>query len=143
MRLFRLRAGLTLLVVVSVTALSGCAGTTTTGIQTVTAQRLQSEVLTVADSSSTGDFTGALGKLVALQNALGNATSAGTVSASRSAQIQAAIDLVREDLQAKLTPVPTVVPSRAPYPSVAPSAPDGGRTGDTGHGDKGGKGHNG
>jgi hypothetical protein len=139
-----LRVGLTLVVVFGVTALSGCAGTTS-GIQAATAQRLQSEVVTVADSSSTGDFTGALGTLVALQNALGDATSAGTVSASRSAQIQAAIDLVREDLQAKLAAVPPAVssPSPSPSPSVSPSGPSDGRTGDPGHGDKGGKGHKG
>jgi hypothetical protein len=96
----------------------------------------------VASTSSTGDFAGALGKLSDLQNALRSATSAGTVSASRSVQIQAAIDLVREDLQANLVPVPTVAPT--PSPSVAPNQvgtvapqnpPD--------KGDKGGKGGHG
>jgi hypothetical protein len=101
-------------------------------------------VLAVADSSSGGDFTGALGRLVALQNALGDATAAGTVSATRSVQIQAAIDAVREDLQAKLAPVPSVIPSPSPSPSVTPRdsvTPGDGGTGDQGKGDKGGKGH--
>jgi hypothetical protein len=141
MRPLGFRLGLVLSMVVCVTALSGCVATSP-DIQNATAQRLQSGVVAVADSSSGGDFTGALGQLVTLQNALAAATSAGTVSATRSVQIQAAIDVVREDLQAKLAPVPTVIPS--PSPTVTPgdpATPGGGGSGDQGKGDKGGKGH--
>jgi hypothetical protein len=127
--------------VVCVAALTGCVGASP-AIQNTTAQRLQSGVLAVAESSSGGDFTGALGQLVALQNALGDATVAGTVSATRSVQIQAAIDLVREDLQAKMAPVPSAGPSPSssatPRDSVTPGV---GGTADQGKGDKGDKGH--
>lgn len=120
--------GLRLLAVplVVVALLSGCAGPAA-GLDASTGRDLQSRVLVVANAAADGDTAGALAALDALEAQLAAAEAAGTVSATRAADIRAAIALVRADLSPAVeTPAPTPEPSSvAPAEPVSPAEDDG------------------
>lgn len=91
--------------VVGAALVSGCAPRHP-DIAAKTAETLQASVLQVADRTAAGDFGGALTELNTLQTELRQETAAGRITGDRSIRIQAAIDLVRNDLEGKL-PAPT------------------------------------
>jgi hypothetical protein len=72
---------------------------------------MQESVSAVTQAAAVGDPTGALAALDALETQLKEGTASGAISADRSAQIQASIDLVRADLTAAL-PEPSPTPSQ-------------------------------
>jgi hypothetical protein len=125
--------------VVLVALLSGCAGPAT-DLDAGTGRDLQSRVLVVANAAADGDTAGALAALDALEAQLAAAEVAGTVSATRAADIRAAIARVRVDLAPTVeTPTPTPEPSSAePAEPVTPVDDDGG--GDDSDDDGNGKG---
>lgn len=120
--------GLRLLAVplVVVALLGGCAGPAA-DLDASTGRDLQSRVLVVANAAADGDTAGALAALDALEAQLAAAEAAGTVSATRAADIRAAIALVRADLSPAVeTPAPTPEPSSvAPAEPVSPAEDDG------------------
>lgn len=119
--------GLRLLAVplVVVALLGGCAGPAA-DLDASTGRDLQSRVLVVANAAADGDTAGALAALDALEAQLAAAEAAGTVSATRAADIRAAIALVRADLSPAVeTPAPTPEPSSvAPAEPVSPAGDD-------------------
>jgi hypothetical protein len=125
--------------VVVVALLSGCAGPAA-DLDASTGRDLQSRVLVVANAAADGDTAGALAALDALEAQLAAAEAAGTVSATRAADIRAAIARVRVDLAPTVeTPTPTPEPSSAePAEPVTPVDDDGG--GDDSDDDGNGKG---
>ncbi|HEY5222367.1 MAG TPA: hypothetical protein VIJ18_04855 [Microbacteriaceae bacterium] len=99
-------------VIVGVALLAGCTPQQP-DFDAKTAEGLQATVLQIGDRASIGDFNGALTELNDLQTELRQDTAAGTVTGDRSTRIQAAIDLVRKDVEAKIpTPAPTPVPTK-------------------------------
>lgn len=131
--------------VVVVALLSGCAGPAA-DLDASTGRDLQSRVLVVANAAADGDTAGALAALDALEAQLAAAEAAGTVSATRAADIRAAIALVRADLSPAVeTPAPTPEPSSvAPVEPVSPVEDDGGGDdSDDGNGDDPGNNGNG
>lgn len=119
---------------VVVALLGGCAGPAA-DLDASTGRDLQSRVLVVANAAADGDTAGALAALDALEAQLAAAEAAGTVSATRAADIRAAIALVRADLSPAVeTPAPTPEPSSvAPAEPVSPAEDDG--AGDDSDGD--------
>ncbi|EPR76164.1 mucin-associated surface protein [Leifsonia rubra CMS 76R] len=101
-------------------ALSGCAPTKPE-LDSVSASTMQESVAAVTQAAADGDPVGALAALDTLQAQLKEDTASGLISADRSAQIQASIDLVRADLTAAL-----------PEPSPTPPKKDPGKSGDKG-----------
>jgi len=91
-------------------ALSGCAPTEP-GLDSVSASRMQESVAAVTQAAAAGDPAGAIAALDSLEAQLKEDTASGAISADRSAQIQASIDLVRADLTAAL-PEPSPTPSQ-------------------------------
>lgn len=131
--------------VVVVALLSGCAGPAA-DLDASTGRDLQSRVLVVANAAADGDTAGALAALDALEAQLAAAEAAGTVSATRAADIRAAIALVRADLSPAVeTPAPTPEPSSLePAEPVSPAEDDGaGDDSDDGNGDDPGNNGNG
>lgn len=87
-----------LAVTLGAATLSGCAAQPE--LDASVAADLQQSVELVAASAAEDDTAAALGELDNLQIALDAAQKAGTVEAKRAGSIQAAIDLVRADLDA-------------------------------------------
>ncbi|MGV8851148.1 MAG: hypothetical protein ACOH1M_01100 [Rhodoglobus sp.] len=91
--------------------LAGCSQTAPE-IDADAASRMQASVAAVTQAAAVGDAEGALIALEALEAQLKLDTESGAISAERSAQIQASIDLVRADLIAALpAPSPTPTPT--------------------------------
>ena len=78
------------------------------------AEGLHESVVQIAQRASVEDFTGAMAELLLLERAVDAAVAAGELDDAREAEIRAAIDLVRADLDAAATPTPTPVPAPAP-----------------------------
>ena len=130
--------------VIVVALLSGCTGPAA-DLDASTGRDLQSRVLVVANAAADGDTAGALTALDALEAQLAAAEAAGTVSATRAADIRAAIALVRADLSPAVeTPTPTPEPSSvAPAEPAAPVEDDGGGDDSGNNGKNGNNGNNG
>jgi len=104
------RAVVVLCAVAVVTALSGCAPSEPE-LDSAVSSALQTTVADVTQAAADGDPEGALAALDTLEAQLKEDTASGAISADRSAQIQASIDLVRADLIAALPePSPTPTP---------------------------------
>jgi len=126
-------------------SLAGCATTPPELSSTVSAD-MQNAVVSIAESAATGDATGALQHLDALQQQLDAALADGSVSEARASAIQSALDVVRADLQ---SPAPIVEPSTEPTadPGTTDDDDDDSSNGNEGNGngngnsgnDKGGK----
>ena len=124
--------------VVAVASVSLCVGCAAQpAIDSEISAELQQEVVDLANTAATGDAAAALTQLDALNQQLLEATSRGEVSSERSTQIGAAIELVRQDLQA-------VVDAAEPEPvqPVEPEEPENDKKGkdEKGKGNENGKG---
>lgn len=86
-----------------VLVLGGCAQAET-DLSAAASGRLQTLVVSVAQTAATGDFASALVQLDALQAELVSAREQGDVSEERASSIQASIDAVRADLQLAAEP---------------------------------------
>ncbi|MGD8166947.1 hypothetical protein ACEXOS_006955 [Herbiconiux sp. P16] len=100
--------------------LSGCAAGASPDITSGAGELMQSTVVAAADQAAAGDSAGALATLDSLQEQLDTASAEGDVSTSRAAAIQAAVDLVRSDLQ----PAPAVEPAPEATPATVPTTTD-------------------
>ena len=109
--------------------LSGCASPT---FDQTTATQLQESVVSVAESAAAGDFPGAVAELDELQTELDAAIEADLVTAARAARIQAAINVVRADLDVLVAPA---APATEPTPPTEPI--DTGGAEDSGNGNSG------
>ena len=96
---------------------------------------LHTSVVQIAQRASVEDFTGAMAELLLLERAVDTAVAAGELDEAREAEIRAAIELVRADLDAAASPTPTPVPAPAPA--------DTGNDGDGDDGDNSGPGNSG
>ena len=81
--------------------LSGCTADPV-DLQAATAENLQTEILAITEASAAGNFSNAQSLLTAMQSNLRTAAASGQVSAERSASIQSAINLVRDDLTVEI-----------------------------------------
>jgi hypothetical protein len=90
------------------------------------AEHLQSAVLRVTESSAAGDFATALQQLDEVEAELLDAAAGEQLSAARAARVQAAILMVRADLEAAVhedeaPPMPRETSSPGPTPSTGPT----------------------
>lgn len=102
---------------------------------------LHASVVQTAERAAAGDFAGALAELALLEGEVDAALEAGRIDASQGAEITAAVELVRADLEAAAaaaTPTPTPAPEEAGTDDDAP-----GNSGDDdkGNSDKGNSGN--
>ncbi|RZS64853.1 hypothetical protein EV187_3241 [Agromyces ramosus] len=106
-----------------------------------TSAAMHASVVQIAERAAAGDYAGALAELALLDRDVTSASENGTIDAAREAEIRAAMDLVRADLEAADAPAtPTPEPAPAPEPTTAPADDDGGD--DPGNSDNKGKGNN-
>lgn len=93
-------------------------------ITSAKAEQLQSRVLAVTTAVSDGSLAKALELLIALEAELKAAAADGTVSKERQEQIEAAIAVVRADIQAAIDalaePEPEPEPAPSPVETVTP-----------------------
>ena len=103
--------------------LSGCGASV--DLQPATADRLQAEVASIAESAAAGDPTNALMTAETLYTHVTAALEAGTMSPARADRIRAALDVVRADLTALLqaTPEPEIQPEPEPEPVTTVDRP--------------------
>lgn len=114
------RGGALVTVGLVVALLFGCAPATRE-INPDTANAFQQSVSAIVASAAADDIDAALAQLQALESELIRQSAAGNVSAARSAQILAAIQLVRTDLLAAAPPEPpTSTPTPEPDPGTDP-----------------------
>ena len=79
-----------------------------------TAAAMHTSVVQISERALAGDYAGALAELALLDRDVAAALDAGRIDAAREAQIRAAMDLVRADLEAAevaTTPSPTPTPT--------------------------------
>ncbi|MCD2441116.1 hypothetical protein LQ757_02390 [Agromyces sp. SYSU K20354] len=86
--------------------LGGCAAA-----QPSASEGLRDSVVQIAQRASVEDFTGAMAELLLLERSVDAAVAAGELDGAREAEIRAAIELVRADLDAAATPTPTPTPT--------------------------------
>jgi hypothetical protein len=102
---------------------------------------MHGSVVQIAERAAAGDYPGALAELALLDRDVTSAVENGSIDAAREAEIRAAMDLVRADLEAAdvaSTPTPTPDPATVPADD---NVDDGG--GDApGNDDNKGKGNN-
>lgn len=114
------RSGVLITVGLVVALLSGCAPAQRE-ISPETADAFQQSVSAIMASAAADDIDAALAQLEALESELIRQSAAGDVSAARSAQILAAIELVRTDLLAAASSEPpTSTPTPEPDPGTDP-----------------------
>jgi uncharacterized membrane protein YgcG len=92
---------------IAASVVTGCA-TAQPDLDKGVAATMQTSVLSIAESAASGDLATANAHLDELQSRLKIALAEGDVTEARAAEIQAAIDLVRADLQ---PPTPTEAPA--------------------------------
>jgi len=105
--------------------LAGCSGTDSSDIPAAVSARLQHDVRDVARLAADHRYAAALTELRALRTAVREAVAAGDIGAARAARIGASLDLVQEDLTAKISsasPKPRTT-SPSPRATAGPSAP--------------------
>lgn len=104
--------------------LSGCASTDPSD---AAVHKLDASVVQTAERAASGDYAGAAASLDVLQARLGEYVEAGAVTADRSVEIQAAIDVVRADLTALIaaqtTPTPEPTESGVTDPAPVETVP--------------------
>lgn len=115
--------------------LGGC-----TAPQVTLAENLHASVLQIAQRAGAEDFTGAMAELLLLERAVNAAVASGEIDDAGEAEIRAAIDLVRADLDLAATPTPTPVP-QPPVQNNNDGNNGGGNDGD--EGDNSGPGNSG
>ena len=102
--------------VIAGASLAGCAAPSAE-LSPGASAAMQESVVLIAESAAAGDPAGALGRLDQLQQELASALADGSVSDERAAAIQAAIELVRADLQ------PAPVSEPVPEPETTTTTP--------------------
>lgn len=78
---------------------------------------MHTSVVQIAERAAAGDYPGALAELALLDRDVTSAVDNGSIDATREAEIRAAMDLVRADLEAAdvaSTPTPTPDPATVP-----------------------------
>ena len=102
---------------------------------------MHTSVVQIAERAAAGDYPGALAELALLDRDVTSAVENGSIDATREAEIRAAMDLVRSDLEAAdVASTPTTTPDPATVPADD-NVDDGG--GDApGNDDNKGKGNN-
>ena len=78
---------------------------------------MHTSVVQIAERAAAGDYPGALAELALLDRDVTSAVENGSLDATREAEIRAAMDLVRADLEAAdvaSTPTPTPDPATVP-----------------------------
>ena len=78
---------------------------------------MHASVVQIAERAAAGDYPGALAELALLDRDVTSAVENGSIDATREAEIRAAMDLVRADLEAAdvaSTPTPTPDPATVP-----------------------------
>jgi hypothetical protein len=78
---------------------------------------MHGSVVQIAERAAAGDYPGALAELALLDRDVTSAVENGSIDAAREAEIRAAMDLVRADLEAAdvaSTPTPTPEPATVP-----------------------------
>ena len=103
-----------------------------------TAAAMHASVVQIAERAAAGDYAGALAELALLERDVTSAAENGTIDAAREAEIRAAMDLVRADLEAADAPA---TPTPTPEPTTVPTDDDGGDD-EPGNDDNKGKGNN-
>ena len=88
-----------------------------------TAAAMHASVVQIAERAAVGDYAGALAGLALLERDVTSASENGTIDAAREAEIRAAMDLVRADLEAADAPA---TPTPTPEPTTVPTDDDGG-----------------
>lgn len=119
-------------------SLTGCAPTPP-ALQAQAAEQLRAGVLAVTTAAAAGDYAGAQTALGSVQADLLEAASAEEVTSARSAEIQAAINLVGADLAAAIA---AATPPPAP-PSDDDDTEEDEGNGNNGNGNGNGNGNNG
>ena len=104
-----------------------------------TAVAMHASVVQVAERAAAGDYAGALAELALLDRDVTSAAENGTIDGAREAEIRAAMDLVRADLEAADAPA-TPTPTPTPEPTTVPTDDGGGD--EPGNDDNKGKGNN-
>ena len=104
-----------------------------------TAAAMHASVVQIAERAAAGDYAGALAELALLDRDVTSAAENGTIDAAREAEIRAAMDLVRADLEAADAPA-TPTPTPTPEPTTVPTDDGGGD--EPGNDDNKGKGNN-
>lgn len=102
---------------------------------------MHGSVVQIAERAAAGDYPGALAELALLDRDVTSAVENGSIDAAREAEIRAAMDLVRADLEAAdvaSTPTPTPDPATVP----ADDTVDDGGDDAPGNNDNKGKGNN-
>lgn len=116
------RRGAIALAVAATIGLSGCVPTAQPDVEATLSAELTSAVSGVADTATTGDYTGALGRLDQLSASVDAAGADGRISAERRATLQSAIATVRADLEALLAAA-TQAEQSTPEPAQTSEAP--------------------
>jgi hypothetical protein len=104
-----------------------------------TSAAMHASVVQIAERAVEGDYAGALAELALLDRDVTSASENGTIDAAREAEIRAAMDLVRADLEAADVPS-TPTQTQTPEPTAVPT--DDGGDDDPGNSDNKGKGNN-
>lgn len=107
----RRRQSLLVALALGTAVFAGCAPAPT-DLSRDASSEMQAAVVSVAEAAAAGDAATALARLDELQQQLDAALAAGRVSAERASAIQAAIDVVRGDLQPVATPTVTPAPDQ-------------------------------
>lgn len=116
------RRGAIALAVAATIGLSGCVPTAQPDVEATLSAELTSAVSGVADTATTGDYSGALGRLDQLSASVDAAGADGRISAERLATLQSAIATVRADLEALLAAA-TQPEQSTPEPAQTSEAP--------------------
>ena len=102
---------------------------------------MHASVVQIAERAAAGDYPGALAELALLDRDVTSAVENGSIDATREAEIRAAMDLVRADLEAADV---ASTPAPAPDPATVPAddTVDDGGDDAPGNNDNKGKGNN-
>jgi hypothetical protein len=105
--------------------LAACSGPGSSDISASASMRLQRDVRDVARLAADHKYPAALRQLRSLRTAVQEAVAAGEIGAERAARIGASLNLVQQDLDAKI-PTPTPQPhatTASPRATATPSSP--------------------
>lgn len=116
-----LRRGAVAFAVAVTIGLSGCAPAAQPDVESALSAELTSAVSGVADTATTGDYSGALGRLDQLSASVDAAGADGRISSERLTTLQSAIATVRADLEALLAAA-TQAEQPAPEPAQTSEA---------------------
>ena len=103
-----------------------------------TAAAMHTSVVQISERALAGDYAGAIAELALLDRDVAAALDAGRIDAAREAEIRAAMELVRADLEAaEVATTPTPTPTPTPTDDGDDDDSDRGNSGDNRNDDKG------